>query len=495
MSRVVNWVGLAWVGMLITFMLSVPIFQAPDEPQHLDRVRDTAVTGFPAWDDEYISAEVLESMRILQFSIVPMAFAAEAAPPRPQPNFNDLAAESPSRPVNQLAGHPPAYYALIGGARTFVVSWLPSSLWQFDREILLVRFLNVLLLAPLPWIAARAARNIGMPLQSVWLAAVVPVSVPQLAHIGSVVNNDNLLILSAGLATMFAADVLGRGMRAVPVMGLATSAAVAAQTKLFGVLVAVFATWVILLALRRESARWRLGLGGLVIVALASWTYVRNLVLFGHIYPTRAPDGSPPTGVDFPFDAVRFLRELWLNTTESFWGRFGWLQLQILYPWVALLSIAVIACVSLAALRPVVPAVRPLLVPIALFVPTYTATALIGHLDTGLFPAEQGRYLFPLIVSLSVAVASTLYAVPGRTALLALLLVAGFNWILSMRRIFQAYWPGRDLSRLESLAAWSPVGTWSVIALIAASLVLAGGLMAAAVIPFRQSASVSSAAE
>jgi hypothetical protein len=287
--------------------------------------------------------------------------------------------------------------------------------------------------------------------------------------------------------------VLNRGMRAWPALGLAMSAALAAQTKLFGVLVALFATGILLVGIRRTPGMRLPGVAGLAVIAASSWTYVRNLVVFGHIYPTRAPQGSPPTGVDFEFSLIRFLRELWLNTTESFWGRFGWLQLQILYPWVAALSVAVVACVLVSFFRPGVPGVRPLLIPVLLVVPTYVATALIAHLETGLFPAEQGRYLFPVLGSLTVAVVSTLWIYVGKLALLGLGVIAAFNWVISMRKIYQAYWAGENLSRFESLAAWSPIGSWSVLVIVTASLMLVGVLVAVSVVGAREGLAVSRA--
>ena len=106
----------------------------------------------------------------------------------------------------------------------------------------------------------------------------------------------------------------------------------------------------------------------------------------------------------------------------------------------------------------------------------YLYTSLIGHLETGTYPAQQGRYLFPVVASLAVAVGSTSrIAGPTRAGLLAAL-VAGVGWLLSVQVLVTGFWAGSGLGRLESLEAWSPLGWVSLVLLTASACAFWAGL-------------------
>lgn len=469
---------LAWFGVLVSFLVVVPAFQGPDELQHVDRVLSGSVAGFPEWDEAKVSQDVLEGYRIMRGSSEPGVFSADEAPARPQPGMSELAGGRDSAVPNQLASHPPMYYALMAGARTFLTGLLPRSFWQFDREVILLRFLNILLLLPLPLLLARTARHLRLPDPAPWVAAVFPLCVPQLAFMGSVVNNDNLLILAGCLTLMFAAAVLTEGVRWVPCLLMAAAAAVGMQTKLFGVLIGAFAALVVLVAPSPRRSRLPVVAAVGAILAAGSWTYLRNVARYGHPYPTLLPS-LPTTDGSFVFDAREYLWALVTKSAASFWGHFGWLWLPLPFVWIGLLSLATAGCIVVTLLRPPAPWIRFMLLPLALLVLAFVGTSLQLHLGSGIFPAMQGRYLFPAITSVALAVASALARIWPRRAVTVVCVTAGVGWLLSMGVLLNGYWAGSGLERARSLAAWSSFSTWWLMLLGCAGVLVLGGLVTA----------------
>lgn len=467
-GRPVLWITLAWAGMLGLFLLAVPIYQAPDENTHVDRILSAAVVGFPEYDELRYLPETAASMSLLRLTARPDPLGAADAPERPRPTFGELSGGPPTDVVNQLAGHPPAYYGLMSGLRTGVTALLPQDAWAFDRDVLLLRVLNVLLLLGLPWILARTALLVGLRPWQAWIAAAVPLAIPQLAHIGSAVNNDNLLVLACALATMFAADVLTRGLRWAPTLGMAVATGIAIQTKVFGWALVPLVLAAAVAGTRRDPGTWPRAAAALVLIAGSGWTYLRNLVLHGHPYPTLAAAGQPVAPEGFQLDVVAFVAHWVGNTVQTFFGKFGWLWLPLPRAWVVMLAVALLGCLVHAALRPARPGVRSLLLPVAVIGVLYLYTSYEVHMSTGAYAAQQGRYLFPVVASLGVAVASATARLGPRSAGATVLLVAAIGWVLSAWTLMQGFWHGSGIARLDSLTAWSPVGGAAVVGLVIA---------------------------
>jgi small subunit ribosomal protein S36 len=83
-----------------------------------------------------------------------------------------------------------------------------------DRELALLRLANAAVVAPLPLLAWWAARRFGHDHRTGVVAAISLLAVPMLTHIGSTLNNDNLLTLLGAVLVALLAGVL-RGDRSV----------------------------------------------------------------------------------------------------------------------------------------------------------------------------------------------------------------------------------------------------------------------------------------
>jgi small subunit ribosomal protein S36 len=485
----VHWIGLSWIGFLISFMLAVPIYQAPDEHSHVDRVLDTAVAGFVEYDENQYSADLLASARIMQLRAAPDPRAAEEAPARPQPNLADLSDSAEESGLNQLANHPPAYYSLLGAVSTAITALLPKDVWQHDLYVLLLRLLTMAMIAPLPWIFARTAANLRMRAEVTWVAAAVPLTIPQLAHIGSTVNNDNLLVLATSLSIMVAARVLTDGLSMQRAVAMSAAGALALQTKIFGMLLWPFLGIVCLVVLARWPRQWRGVLVVGAIMTLGSWTYLRNLLVYGDPYPSQGAPGAPPDVPGFVVDWSDFLSMLAYNTSGTFFGRFGWLYIHLPGWWTTALSILAVLAIAITLIRPRLGLdVRIMMLPAIVVCGLYFYTSYVSHARTSLFPAEQGRYLYPALASLAIAVAVAYGWRWPRWILTAMSAIAVAGYVMSMWLVIETFWGGARFERFDSIQAWSPLGSASLILLGLGGALVVGGLIAVQIILARPAA-------
>ncbi len=485
----IGWITIAWTGMLLAFMVARPTYQAPDELAHVDRVLDTSRAGFQDYDQNRISVQVGASAAVMRDSSTPPPFTAADAPTRPLPNFADLAGPGDTAVPNQLAAHPPAYYAVEGGLRMLVTAWLPTGFWQFDLDVLLMRLISMLMLVPLPWIIWRSAHNLGLERHAGIAAAMVPLCMPQLAHIGTSVNNDNLVTAASSVALLCASTMLARGLSWPTTLGAAAAAALAIQSKVFGLMLVPFLALTCLIALQRGPRRWGqpLVLGG--SMALASWTYLRNLVVHGQIYPTVS--STPPADPGFVPDPGSFVLEIVIHTVRSFWGRFGYLWLALPSWWMVAMSLLVLVALAVAIMRPRARHVRTMMIPIGIIGVMYAWAAYQVYLATGVHAAQQGRYVFPVVVSLALGVGAAAGHVPARWVRRGQTCLIGIGFAMSMSLMLGSFWGGAGLTgRMHSIAAWSPLGWGAVAALILGWALLAVGMARALLLERRHGAVV-----
>ena len=483
LRRPLLWIQLAWIAMLLGFAVGIPIYQAPDEVLHIDRVlaagRDS---GFGEFDERSLSPE-LTATYDAGFRHRNAPYGAMEAPGGERWNLDALESYEGNQAPDQLAQHPPAYYALTGAVRTAIVSMLPDDTWDFDREVLLLRLLNVAMVAPLPWLCARTARTLGMGVGSATLASLVPLCIPQLAHIGASVNNDNLLLLTSSVTVAAAAEVLSSRLTWGRTLVIGTSVMLALWTKAPAIALVPLVVVVAVQDLRRRRSDWPMvaALGGFLVAG--SLYYVRSLLLHGD--PVAGRDMGLPSRTT-AFQPVDFTLTAMDNFSQSFWGKFGWLWVDLPGTWVHLLSVGLVACVVVAAWRRPIRGVATLLVVPATAAVLIFGQALRGHLATGLHPAQQGRYMFFTLVPVAVALASVLGRLGHerlvRVSLGSLVVV---NFSLAVWVVGRGMWQGPGVpTRLDALSSWNalgPAGSWVVVACI---LAVPGALVAGELLGF-----------
>ncbi|WP_421120555.1 DUF2142 domain-containing protein [Aquihabitans daechungensis] len=495
-----------------------PLGEAPDEPAHLALVLDLADGhAYPEYDGLTNQAAIIRLCRTYAAATRACPREGEAVTPTSmrrhpreeapdkgdRPAWDDQGGAASVGQLNQMPQHPPLYYqamatvlrverAVLGG---------PAST---DRELALLRLANVVLITPLPLLAWWGARRFRLGETVAVAASVSVLAVPMLTHIGSTLNNDNLLTVLAALAAALLAGVL-RGDRSVrTAVAVGVVAALALLTKAFGmVLVPAIVLAYVVGATEQDGVPWRdrlrtmvapVAAAGAAVVVLAGWWYLGVRMRTGQFAPTIEADRitaalAPP---GFAPDVVEFVGEFVRSVNNRFWGSFGWYTIR--FPsWLA------VVC-TLAVVGLVVTALVPrrdesgsnriqrasLLVPVVLLGGLVFARAWSLYSTSSKFQFLQGRYLFAGLVGLLVLVAIGLTRLADRWAPVA---AAGFALVLqieAMRRCLSGWWGGPGLGprgQVQALAAWS---AWpgELLGVLAVAALAAGGWFAVALARF-----------
>jgi small subunit ribosomal protein S36 len=206
----------------------VPQYHAPDEPNHTDAVMRLAEgKGWPHPGGATVTLGGIGAIasspygsRELPYDLnVGVIQAQDATNRADRPSWGELGTHQPQdfvvrhddvvrqeQFIQQIVQHPPLYYWV--GA--MVLRLLPGGVDELRWDVVIgtLRLVSALMIIPLPFLAHHGARRLTGDENAGTGAAVVPLAVPQLTHIGATVNNDNLLVLTAGLATVAIVYVL-----------------------------------------------------------------------------------------------------------------------------------------------------------------------------------------------------------------------------------------------------------------------------------------------
>lgn len=519
-SQLASWLAVVGYLALLAFWAAMtPAYRAPDEPQHVSAVlglergegwpppaaaeidpgvlRSAVLSGFLTTPDQTTSrGNTLPGVHVTTGRAAPPLYSAvDPTPPGQRPPYAALDGRGPTGYTNQMTQHPPGYY----GVQAAVGLALGADDWRFDRQLALMRLVSVAMVGWLPLFAFLTVRRLTGSAALGSAAAYLPIAVPQLAHVGSTVTNDALLVLlGAGLVTALTYLLTGSGRRrtlaAVAVtlgLGLLTKGLVLPLIPVVAVLLVV--------GLRRLGRGWgATAVGALAVLggafAIGGWWWLLNLIRYGTLQPNgfgvlRSRVG-PPVGIgDY---AARFATEI--NT--SFWGNFGWLELPLPGPVTTGLTLltAVLALAAVADRVARVPLLGLWLLPLAslgaLFVTLYSA-----HLRDGRFNGTQGRYLFGTILVFVAAAAVGLGVLARSTRLperwlvplvaAGSVAVAGYGATVAWRGFYLDTGVDRAAG-WQRMLAWSPWPGWLVAGLL---LLTAVPLFAGAVLALRRPAS------
>jgi hypothetical protein len=457
------------LSLLLLYALLSPAWQAPDELAHGDLTLGMLeVSGFPQAGERFVSRRTIASRNDMAWSKDAAVRVREDAPPRPRRSLEDLAPDEPSSQLNAATQHPPLYYAvssvfLAATTGAFSLVGTPSH----DQVHYLMRVFNILLVLPLPLLAFRAARQLGVPTRGASLAAATTLVIPQLTYVGSSINNDNAVVLAFAVLSVLLARVVTGDLSGRTAVLVGVVSAAASLSKVFGLASIPWAAAAYLIAARStgETARTlRVGVLAIGTGAIAGgWWFARNLLTTGSLQPLvrdRTPRAS------FTPDAAEWLQEYPSRVMQSFWGNFGYLDVPIPGWLVVAATTATVVVLVLAMVRRAVPMSQRLL----MFTPIMVVVLgnAVQHWLTiyprvGGFAGSQGRYLFAAVPAVAVLIGISGTRTPRPRAWL--LAILGFGAVLhlaSLLAILQAYW-GLDQGigyALLNVLAWSPVPGW-----------------------------------
>ena len=488
--------------LLVLHGVLVPTWRAPDELDHFDlAVGVIEQRGYPAYDQRVVDPGIARSVPLVRLDEGSRHLRrGEALPRSDRPTRAELREASPEpgadpaspERVNHMAQHPPAYYLYLAGASVVTDALVPGTgLGPYDQEVATMRLLSLVLVVPLPvlaWATARASKA-SEPIAVA--AAVVPLGIPQLTHIGAGVNNDALLLLLMGILTLMAVRLATGHVdrRGVVVAGALTG--VALLVKAFAFVVPIWLVVALAYGVRRGRRR-PLVIGGYLAVAFVTggWWWVANLVRYGSLSPSIEYARLERTGAGAEPDVSGWLAEWLPNMSERFWGSFGWVELPLPGAWTVPATAVVVVAVAAALLgrrRPVRGPLAPvLLLPTVLLATFVFLSGLRLYRLTAVPAMVQGRYLFGGLVGLSVLVAIGLGRLLGRRAALlpALLLAAAAAMQLrGVATLLDAFWGAEGsgvAASLAAAAAWSPWPPGVLVPLtgVGAAIVVATGVCA-----------------
>ena len=491
------WVTATFVTLLAAYSLVTPIYQAPDEPQHVDMAEAVSEDmSYPQWDARRIDEGVQRGISLAGVEARPTIMFYEEALPRDERPSNEELGERPlGTRLNQLAQHPPLYYAVLGVTDRIADVLIPGDPFHsYDQQAWFYRAVSLLMVAPLPLLTWITARRMGVPRPVAIAATMLPLAVPQLLHIGASVNNDNLFALLMWCLTPVLVSV-ARGdlrMRTLSLAGLIVGLAL--FTKGTGL---VLPAWVLLASVVGWFKAGRPGLDTLLrpvaaccglVAALGGWWWVRNVLVFGEVAPsTEYARFSDTNGRDT--SVTRWVHAWAYGTNKRFWGQFGWLEVQITPKvFVPATIVAIVGLVLAFRPRPFGVALSDRLVllagwPLIAALTAYNAYKL--YEDSGQFPLLQGRYWFGAMVAFAVLIALGLSLFSGRAPRwmpIAVVPVIAVVQVVAIGTIAGYYWgpPGTSVNdRVRTMIVWSPFpGDLLVTGFVVAVLVVAGTLVA-----------------
>ena len=404
---------------LVAWAFAVPIFEAPDEPQHWMNARYIHDRwGLPPYNKWFTEGGQAPLYYIL---VAPFAVKSE---------FPSSARGLDPEGRIEFACWPRFYQNC---TKDFARFW----------PIRTVRLLTVLFSVLAVWFAFLAAAEVTGSIWTGLLAGGLMAFLPEFTFRGMNVSNDAMVALTSAAGTYGIVRLLRRGFAWPAAWATALAAAVGFLSKLNGLAIAIVLAAVIVLI----GAPWRDRLKRLAVVPAAfviavPWL-IHNQLRYGDALASKAIATVLPLLVERKgIGDVYFMKAFPITVGHSFVAVFGWMNVPVppaLYATFGWLGIA--AGVGLLW-RLVRCGKRTSGVIAALAGIVVLSIALLVHLNLT-FSQPQGRLLFPALPAVAVLAALGLEALPLWNRWLTcatVLAAAALNVFILAKVIVPAYW-------------------------------------------------------
>jgi hypothetical protein len=385
------------------YALVVPPWQSPDEPGHFEHSyllsRQWRLLS-PVETDPRFEQNLIASLYVNDYwKFVPHPQPAQM--PLRLADLNTFAA------LDRTLERPSLSYV------PYALALLPIEHQDIDLQLRVLRVLSTLSLPLLVWLAWRSARllfpdDAGPAIVAAALVALVP----QHAYIQASVSDGNLAEVTAALffLVLMQSAISGlRWQRGLALAALCLAGLLSKNTAMF--LVPTAALGVAALMVRRRFSRAEIALtsGALIAVALLGSLFAPRLAQWRNL------GGAWRTVFDArSYGAERF-PNYWRSlvaTFESFWGRFGWMNVRMASGVYVVLGV-VCGLLLLGGIARLLLSARPrprshlalLLYALATLMSLafVLGTFVIYYGPYGTY--SQGRYLFPAMLPMAVVMA------------------------------------------------------------------------------------------
>ncbi|KPM51399.1 hypothetical protein ACG83_35345 [Frankia sp. R43] len=378
------------VALLVTYSFVYTTWTGYDEAQHVDMVyglqhgagwpapgEKMIATGVAATSDDFDRGRFQDMFQSGGKRRGSPSFAEIAPTPRgDRLSFDELGGATPvddGRLSNQMIQHPPLVYAIGAGLLDVVAG---SEHWAYDQQVLVLRLLNILLLAPVPLLAWAAARRFGLRRPLATAAAALPLAVPGFTRVGATFNNDGILILATGALTVVLAGVVRGDLRRRTAAWAGVWFGVAMLSKAFAFALPFTIAAAYLVGWRQArrdqhpagdgrpcAGRVRLPVLPAVIavglgVAIGGWWWVRNYLLYDALQPNGwATDPPRREPLLLPDSFFTWLWYFVRTMISRFWGGLGMFEppqlspIAIVAATVTVIGLSVTAVVTAARRR------------------------------------------------------------------------------------------------------------------------------------------------
>ncbi len=510
-----------WAALLLCASILWPPGYGFDEFQHIDMAYSYAnqPLHFYGPGERAMSTGVhnAELSRLVQ--PLTSRFGSRTVPARSdRPSFAALGGNRPTvgGQPNQMVQHPPLYYeyeALV--LRIPGVSSLP-----WDLQVWLMRLFSGLLLLPIPalcWAGARRLLAWKSPSSSAGtvlaeegrgrfsasrlavLAAVVPLTIPDMIRNGASVTNDSLVILAITVVLYALCRVVTGDFSKRTATIVAISLAAGLLTKGTALILPPVILAGYLLGRYRTAVAWRRLVPPLAIAAVGGivgglW-WLRNVIDYGALQPDGFGPGydavlyGPRTA---PGKLWNFIPQFLSDLLRRVWGQTGYPDLPdpgplLTYGAVAFLLVGVAGAVCIRRQRlDRTFAVLLVLVPVAIVAVVALGSWAMYQKWSQVPRASQGRYVYPGILSLAVVTTLGWLSIVQRQlrprlAVIGYVFAVLLNlivWTLIVLDWYVSASSGsnpfrRLLSGVHVVIAWSPLPAVVTVLFFAACLVVA----------------------
>ena len=401
------------------YLAITPPWQGPDEPRHFEYIAQIAAGISP--DDPAaveLQGRIIASMQAHDFWTY--GYTVEEYDPGNPPRVLDDIWPGYAHETHQ----PPLYYRLAGAlVRAGDASNIDTGLW-------IVRWLSAFLGAGVVLMAWATAHTIFPQRAGLsFLIGLFVALLPMHTFMNVVANNDNLASLLVAVVVFVSARIIRFGARWTDVLGGLAAAILAVTAKRTGMIApAIWAAsllaayWTHIARVFRSRSGRRIAIAIIVILCLL----VAGALVFGDLVKSLIVNlwtgflHLPPDVLDLALDGSygqALVQTPYLYHTrvifESFWARFGWLNVRLPDLWYMLLGgLCALAGVGMLLLfvrgwrhpEPWQPYqwrafIVFTIVAVSNYVLILGKEVLFLSYKTGVTP--QGRYMFPVVIPLA----------------------------------------------------------------------------------------------